>query len=860
MEASEVAGLLAEGSVAALLADAELASVVADLPALQVDDAADMPLDLNRLLGLASWMSSVESEEAQNAVLRATHACLVEPTATAAQRAAALVLLERVGNRPAVRLARSRDLLGGVGLAETPAVLQLDVSRARNTYAIPAGAGTLSGNQFQRDFWSKIADNDWLSVSAATSAGKSFIVRQWFDRRLSETDRFVGVYVVPTRALIDEVGRELRELLPDEVAVVQFPWDARAGETRKEVYVLTQERLHLVLDRFPDFRADVVFVDEAQKFGDDSRGVLLQRTLDELSRRSAATQVIFASPLSENPEMLLELAPAGARRAAMLGQTVTVLQNLLWVDQVPRQPMRWRVALVTDGEPRAVGEIALPARADRESKRLPFVAVALTAGSGSSVIYANGAADAEKMAAQIADLLSSDSESAADPGIAALVELSESTIHRNYALNGVLKKGVAFHYGNMPQLVRSEIERLFRDGAIRYLVCTSTLLEGVNLPCRNLFMRGPTRGRGNKLAAADFWNLAGRAGRWGKEFQGNVVCVDASLPRVWPDPPKRRVRYPLIRATDTVLDAPDALFDYIASGTPVGEGQGRPPLESVFSYLCARVSGDSSLDDVPGLGSLDQVTAMRLEQAVRSALDDLDIPSSLIMRHAGISPVSMQRLLDLFRSYEDKTQLALTLPESEDAVDAMVRALGRISSTVAEPFGSGGRTYMLALLIIQWMRGHPLAQIIAGRISNLEQRDRTYKLATVIRECMNDVEQIARFEAPKYLSCYVDLLRLHYREEGMVDAMAELPDVAMLLELGVSRTTELSLMTLGLSRSTATALGEFVTSDALTADECLEWIRANDLEALALPALVRREISLCLETHPMDSGGGEQAS
>ena len=28
------------------------------------------------------------------------------------------------------------------------------------------------------------------------------------------------------------------------------------------------------------------------------------------------------------------------------------------------------------------------------------------------------------------------------------------------------------------------------------------------------------------MTEIDFWNLAGRAGRQGKEFQGNIICID----------------------------------------------------------------------------------------------------------------------------------------------------------------------------------------------------------------------------------------------------------------------------------------------------------------------------------------------
>jgi hypothetical protein len=56
------------------------------------------------------------------------------------------------------------------------------------------------------------------------------------------------------------------------------------------------------------------------------------------------------------------------------------------------------------------------------------------------------------------------------------------------------------------------------------MFCTSTLLEGVNMPARNIFILTPKRGQRN-FAPVDFWNLAGRAGRLGKELAGNIVCV-----------------------------------------------------------------------------------------------------------------------------------------------------------------------------------------------------------------------------------------------------------------------------------------------------------------------------------------------
>jgi hypothetical protein len=64
----------------------------------------------------------------------------------------------------------------------------------------------------------------------------------------------------------------------------------------------------------------------------------------------------------------------------------------------------------------------------------------------------------------------------------------------------------------------------------------------------------------------------------------------------------------------------------------------------------------------------------------------------------------------------------------------------------------------------------------------------------------------------------------------------------MMLELGVARTTEMSLMALGLSRTSAVAVAEFIMENNLSRKGCVEWLRTHDLEGMELPLLVREEI------------------
>jgi hypothetical protein len=819
-------------------------AVLAEMPAIRGEEPD--PVDWSWALRSASALTGTLSEPAQDAALRVAQSCLSDRTAEPGHHVAAALLLERLGNRPSLDLATERDLVAEQAWANAPAPLRLDVVRRRLELAIPTSAGeTLHGNPFQRDFWTNAEAARWISVSAPTSAGKSYIVKKWFGDRLQD-EELRGVYVVPTRALIDEVMADLEKAFDATVALFAIPWDEEIGKQSQEIHVVTQERFHLLQQRFPDFSADLIFVDEAQKFGDGQRGVLLQRVLDEAVRRNEMVQVIFASPLTENPEILLSAAPASAESRSLISETITVNQNLLWANQVPRRPKEWQIELVTAGEPSPLGVVTLAERPTAEGKRLAFIAVAMGGDDTANLVYVNGAAEAEKTALQIADARGANADVSDNADIAALRELVQKTIHPNYALIDAINRGVAFHYGNMPLLVRGEIERLFRSGTLQYLVCTSTLLEGVNLPCRNLFARGPKRGNKTIMSPGDFWNLAGRAGRWGHEFQGNIVCIDTSDPKRWPAPPRKRVRQPLARATDPVVHAVPSLLSFIAAGTPPPKNADSALMESVFSFLAVRAGAGVSVSSLPGMEGMTSADAEALDNAVEESLLSVELPYDVYARNAGISPLSMQRLLEYFRAKKKQEELLLAPPESDDAAETYVRALGRVTQHLGAPFGPSGRDWVLAILIADWMRGRPLALLISRRNAYWASKGDD-KIATHIRSTMMDVEQVARFEAPKYLGCYSDVLRFHLETSGQTALLGEMFDLTMMLELGVSTDTELALMTLGLSRTSAIALSSYIAGDKLTRDECLAWLNTHDLAGLDLPALVRREVNGILD-------------
>lgn len=803
------------------------------------------PIPWNRALFAASLVTTNASGRALDGALRIAQGCLRDADATDEHYSGARFLLERLGNSRAVELAQRREILADSALYSSALPLELETIRNRIRLTISTSEGVeVRVNEFQRKFWDAARDSGRVSASAPTSAGKSFIVKLWLQELFAEGDDQRAAYVVPTRALVEEVTRDMELSLRGRADVFSLPWDKRIQLSSRHLFVVTQERLHLLQQRDPNLRLDAVFIDEAQKFGDGARGVLLQRVVDEVSLRNHEANILFASPLTLNPEVLLR--GSEGTNAAVSSEVVMVNQNLIYANQVRGRPKEWTLEVVSDGAVHSVGFFQLASRPAPASKRLPLVAAALGRNSSGNVVYANTASEAEEFAQIIADSTSQEPITPldSDPDIIALVELIQKTVHPSYSLVNTLSRGVAYHYGNMPLLVRQEVERMFRIGKIRYLVCTSTLLEGVNLPCQNIFVSAPRKGNGNPMQPGDFWNLAGRAGRWGKEFEGNIVCVDTKVKDKWTSVPNRRTMQKIKLATDELLTNVDLILDYDRRRSPLAMSREQPGLEALHSLIASRVRRHLPLREASWMDELPPSEAVAVENQLSSSLSEVQLPEAITSRHAGISPHSMQRLSDRLRSFSSAEDLELTLPEDADSVVRMTRVMALVDENLGGKFGShNGRHWQLSILLTDWMRGRPLAYLIAERVSYRERTDPKFKLPSVIREVLADVEEMARFQAPLYFSCYMDVLNetLHYGT-GRQQDQGERPDFFMMLELGVSRVTELSMMAIGLSRTTAVALGEHIAADNLSPDGCIAWLEAIQYEGLDLPRIVVREI------------------
>lgn len=111
-----------------------------------------------------------------------------------------------------------------------------------------------------------------------------------------------------------------------------------------------------------------------------------------------------------------------------------------------------------------------------------------------------------------------------------------------------LYRGIAAHHAGILPAWKGLVEELFQEGLIKVVFATETLAAGINMPARTTVISSLSKrtDMGHRLLmASEFLQMAGRAGRRGKDLKGYVVTVQtpfegareaAYLATVGPDP------------------------------------------------------------------------------------------------------------------------------------------------------------------------------------------------------------------------------------------------------------------------------------------------------------------------------------
>ena len=422
-------------------------------------------------------------------------------------------IMIRLGNFPGFDI---------VATSDDNNVLPLDISIEKE-YKETINKDPLSNKVFtdaQYSIFEELQDKNHFSFSGPTSFGKSFILSSFIKSLIVYNKRGLNiVYLVPTRALVSQTMVKLKTAIEgiEGYCLSASPDIPLIYRNRKMhyIFVFTPERLIHYFAETTNPSIEYVFVDEAQKvLSDDSRSVVYYHAISLAERKSC--KLFFSSPNIQNVDVFLKLFNKTATESESYYES-PVCQSRIFIDMIDK-----KVMCFSDTDTVVELRYNLPTRLP---DLIETISRNVSPVSPKSLIYCNTIEDTIDLAEQMASYLKKHKLSNDIPeSLASAAHEIASFIHQDYYLVDLIKHGVGFHFGKLPQRIRDIVEKLYECGEIQYLFCTSTLLEGVNLPAQNIFILNNQIGNRN-LKAVDFWNLAGRAGRLSKELCGNVICV-----------------------------------------------------------------------------------------------------------------------------------------------------------------------------------------------------------------------------------------------------------------------------------------------------------------------------------------------
>lgn len=369
--------------------------------------------------------------------------------------------------------------------------------------------------------------HQYFSYSAPTSLGKSYVMRVFIKQQITLGSTHNFAIIVPTKALINEIKNKIlndlgKNLMQEtNYKVITSASDLMLEQDHHFIFIMTPERF-LYLINTTNHKVAYLFIDEAHKISTkDARSPFYYELVDKIAVLNPKPHIIFSSPNIPNPEEYLKLVPDEEDKNQQRSTYAPVCQMKYLID-------------LKDGVVKAYNDYSRQfIQMGNASSRLDLTTLInhVSDKNEQNIIYCSTLRETIDYAVEFAKTVQPVQDQIKKAELDAISKSIRNEINSDYFLVDLIKKGIAFHVGYLPASIRMRIEEAFKNHIITTLFCTSTLIEGVNLPADNLFITSFKNGRHN-LDKVSFRNLIGRVGRIDHSLFGNVfmVCLRTSEP------------------------------------------------------------------------------------------------------------------------------------------------------------------------------------------------------------------------------------------------------------------------------------------------------------------------------------------
>lgn len=396
---------------------------------------------------------------------------------------------------------------------------------------------------FQKKVWDKLATYKLLGISAPTSAGKSFILLLKAIDLILKRDGNI-IYIVPTLSLVSQVSADFNSKLKDFGLVdyrIATTYNAQEADKSK-IYVLTQEKAISAFSQndrpFNNIR--MLIVDEIQNIEHvaneaDQRAKILYDTLIEFRYSSNPDVVVLSGPRVEGLKNLgVEIFNEESAAEEKTKDSPVASFTYAISKKNDSYSFNQYSGILNSPNKLKIADNALIKGYGKSRYKTDYLEylsnfIKNLGADSRNIIFSPTTAQARKTAIKLSE---SKRENVIDDRIISLITYIEETVHNKYDLCFTIKKGIAYHHGKMPTHVRAVIERAIKDKLINNVVCTTTLMQGVNLPAQNVIIRNPDlaiqarNGIKPTLTNYEIANLRGRAGRLLKDLIGRTFVLE----------------------------------------------------------------------------------------------------------------------------------------------------------------------------------------------------------------------------------------------------------------------------------------------------------------------------------------------
>ena len=353
-----------------------------------------------------------------------------------------------------------------------------------------------------------------VAIVAPTSYGKTElilkIISQFEDKKVC--------VITPTKSLLNQTKKRVQNKHFSWISKVVVNPEMYNGENAC-VAVLTQERLLRLLKNNEHLAFDCVVIDEAHNLlQNNNRQKLLASVMIFLKKRNSNVVFKFLTPfLNDVSNLMLKFI------------------NVEFHEKIVNEYVKSEVIKVADFRS-STKTFKLYDQFLNRFYEMPILQTETVPNFiknnsvDKNILYFNKPIDIEQFANVNSSLLGTVRQS---DKLARAVDQISNYVSPEYNLVDCLKNGVVYHHGSMPENIRQYVEYLYSEiSEIKYVVTSSTLLEGVNLPANRIFLMDNRKGGGG-LSPSALKNLMGRICRFSEIFSRRDGHVDLLLPEIY---------------------------------------------------------------------------------------------------------------------------------------------------------------------------------------------------------------------------------------------------------------------------------------------------------------------------------------